>query len=79
MGNECCDYATAATMTAIVLGLAITQDLSADDQNAVANLLFAAAQAISTRASLMPTQQNGCDDTGSIQSENTQPATGSGR
>jgi hypothetical protein len=42
------------TIAAIILGLALTQDLNATDQNAVSNLLFAAAQAISTRSSLMP-------------------------
>ena len=51
------DQATAMTMAAIVLGLSITDDMSSDDQNAVANLLMVAAQAISTRASLMPQQQ----------------------
>lgn len=54
--NEQPDYPTTATMTAIIIGLAITQQLSADDQNVVANLLFAAAQAISTRASLIPSE-----------------------
>lgn len=53
MANDPFDYPTAATVSAVVIGLAITQDLSANDQNIVANLLFAAAQAISTRASLM--------------------------
>ena len=57
-GSDCFDYPTTATMTAITIGLALTQHLSADDQNIVANLLFAAAQAISTRASLIP-EQNG--------------------
>lgn len=52
------DYPTAATLAAIVIGLAITQDLSANDQNIVANLLFAAAQAISTRSSLIPASDN---------------------
>jgi hypothetical protein len=46
--------ATSMTIAAIILGLALTQDLNATDQNAVSNLLFAAAQAISTRSSLMP-------------------------
>lgn len=56
--NEQLDYPTTATMSAIVIGLAITQQLSAADQNVVANLLFAAAQAISTRASLIPEQSS---------------------
>ena len=46
--------ATSMTLAAVILGLALTETMSAADQNAVANLLFAAAQAISTRASLMP-------------------------
>ncbi|MEG2175153.1 MAG: hypothetical protein RR135_06700 [Oscillospiraceae bacterium] len=46
--------ATSMTMAAIIMGLAVTEDMSAIDQTAIANLLFAAAQAISTRASLMP-------------------------
>ena len=54
--QNCFDYPTTATLTAITIGLAITQQLSANDQNIVANLLFAAAQAISTRASLIPQQ-----------------------
>lgn len=45
--------ATNMTMAAIIIGLSITENMSADDQNIVANLLFAAAQAISTRASLI--------------------------
>ncbi|WMJ84420.1 hypothetical protein ACS3UN_07285 [Oscillospiraceae bacterium LTW-04] len=45
------------TMAAIVIGLSITENMSADDQNIVANLLFAAAQAISTRASLIHEEQ----------------------
>lgn len=48
------DAATGMTLAAVVLGLAMTETLSASDQNTVANLLFAAAQAISTRASLLP-------------------------
>jgi len=42
------------TMAAVVLGLAMTDQYDADEQNVIADLLFAAAQAISTRASLMP-------------------------
>lgn len=45
--------ATNMTMAAIIIGLSITENMSAGDQNVVANLLFAAAQAISTRASLI--------------------------
>lgn len=56
--QNCFDYPTTATITAITIGLAIAQQLSANDQNIVANLLFAAAQAISTRASLIPPQEN---------------------
>ncbi len=48
--QNCC--ATNMTMAAIIIGLSITESMSANDQNIVANLLFAAAQAISTRASL---------------------------
>lgn len=53
--NSCSNnnYATNMTMAAIIIGLSITENMSADDQNIVANLLFAAAQAISTRASLI--------------------------
>lgn len=47
------NYATNMTMAAIIIGLSITENMSANDQNIVANLLFAAAQAISTRASLI--------------------------
>ncbi len=48
---NCC--ATNMTMAAIIIGLSITENMSPNDQNIVANLLFAAAQAISTRASLI--------------------------
>ncbi len=48
------DSATGMTMAAVVIGLAMTEGYSAADQNVIANLLFAAAQAISTRASLLP-------------------------
>ena len=48
------DDATGMTMAAVVLGLAMTDQYDADEQNVIADLLFAAAQAISTRASLMP-------------------------
>ena len=48
--------ATNMTMAAIIIGLTITEQMSANDQNIVANLLFAAAQAISTRASLLDGQ-----------------------
>lgn len=47
--------ANSMTMAAVVLGLSVTESLTANDQNIVANLLFIAAQAISTRASLLPT------------------------
>ncbi len=47
------NYATNMTMAAIIIGLTITENMSANDQNIVANLMFAAAQAISTRASLI--------------------------
>lgn len=50
--------ATSMTMAAIIIGLAITENMDADDQNFVANLLFAAAQAISTRASILDTCSN---------------------
>lgn len=56
--QDCFDYPTTATLAAITIGLALTQQLSANDQNIVANLLFAAAQAISTRASLIPPQDD---------------------
>ncbi len=49
--------ATGMTMAAIVIGLSITEEMSVEDQNAVANLLFVAAQAISTRASLLPPKE----------------------
>lgn len=48
--------ATGMTLAAIIIGLSITEEMTAADQNAVANLLFAAAQAISTRASFLPEQ-----------------------
>ena len=48
------DNATGMTMAAVVIGLAMTEGCSAADQNLIANLLFAAAQAVSTRASLLP-------------------------
>ena len=51
MSQEGSASATGMTLAAIVIGLSITDELSANDQNIVANLLFAAAQAISTRAS----------------------------
>ena len=54
MSQEGSASATGMTLAAIVIGLSITDELSANDQNIVANLLFAAAQAISTRASLLP-------------------------
>lgn len=53
MANEQNGYATSMTMAAIVIGLSITENMSADDQNIVSNLLFAAAQAISTRSSMI--------------------------
>lgn len=46
-------YGTNMTMVAVIIGLSITENMSAIDQNIVANLLFAAAQAISTRASII--------------------------
>ena len=49
--QNCC--ATNMTMAAVIIGLSITENMSPNDQNIVANLLFAAAQAISTRASLV--------------------------
>jgi len=49
------DNATGMTMAAVALGLAMTEQYDADEQNVIASLLFAAAQAISTRAALMPT------------------------
>lgn len=49
MSQEGSASATGMTLAAIVIGLSITDELSANDQNIVANLLFAAAQAISTR------------------------------
>ena len=52
MADDSC-YATSMTMAAIIIGLTITENMSDNDQNIVANLLFAAAQAISTRASLL--------------------------
>ena len=52
--NSC--YATSMTMAAIIIGLTITENMNDIDQNIVANLLFAAAQAISTRASLLAGQ-----------------------
>lgn len=51
--------ATGMTMAAVVIGLAMTEGYSAADQNLIANLLFAAAQAISTRASLLPANEKG--------------------
>ncbi|HWP52365.1 MAG TPA: hypothetical protein VN626_11790 [Clostridia bacterium] len=58
--QNCCsgNCATNMTMAAIIIGLSITESMSANDQNIVANLLFAAAQAISTRASMIT-----CSDT----------------
>lgn len=53
--QNCC--ATNMTMAAIIIGLSITENMSDIDQNIVANLLFAAAQAISTRASLIGGQE----------------------
>ncbi|KAF5038184.1 hypothetical protein DSECCO2_556960 [anaerobic digester metagenome] len=53
--QNCC--ATNMTMAAIIIGLSITENMSESDQNIVANLLFAAAQAISTRASLIGSQE----------------------
>ncbi|MEA5134801.1 MAG: hypothetical protein VB035_01535 [Candidatus Fimivivens sp.] len=53
MAQNNSNSATNMTMAAIIIGLSITENMSADDQNIVANLLFAAAQAISTRASLI--------------------------
>ena len=57
--QNCCsgNCATNMTMAAIIIGLSITENMSANDQNIVSNLLFAAAQAISTRASMI------CSDT----------------
>ena len=52
MADDSC-YTTSMTMAAIIIGLTITENMSDNDQNIVANLLFAAAQAISTRASLL--------------------------
>lgn len=49
------DGATASVIATAVLALAATGNLSANEQNALANLLFVAAQVISTRASLLPT------------------------
>lgn len=54
MAEENQGYATSATMAAVIFGLSITQNMTAADQTAVSNLLLAAAQAISTRASLLP-------------------------
>ena len=57
MSQEGSASATGMTLAAIVIGLSITDELSANDQNIVANLLFAAAQAISTccrRATVPP-------------------------
>ncbi len=48
------DGATASVIATAVLALAATGNLSANEQNALANLLFVAAQVISTRASLIP-------------------------
>lgn len=64
--NSCSNnnYATNMTMAAIIIGLSITENMSAGDQNIVANLLFAAAQAISTRASLVA--DNGGENVPSI-------------
>lgn len=54
MAQESSAAATGMTLAAVVIGLSITEEMTAADQNAVANLLLAAAQAISTRASLLP-------------------------
>ena len=51
------DNATGMTMAAVMIGLAITEQYNANDQNLIANLLFAAAQAISTRASMLPANE----------------------
>lgn len=59
-----------------VLALAATQDLSANEQNTLANLLFVAAQVISTRASLLPSatgtqMKPGGDETASAQTKSS--------
>ncbi|MEG2204883.1 MAG: hypothetical protein RRY21_06965 [Oscillospiraceae bacterium] len=51
--------ATGMVLAATILGLSLTEELSVADQNEVANLLFVAAQAISSRASLLPGEEGG--------------------
>ena len=70
MSQEGSESATGMTLAAIVIGLSITDELSANDQNIVANLLFAAAQAIPTRASLLP-QDGGSSCASGREEENT--------
>ena len=70
MSQEGSASATGMTLAAIVIGLSITDELSANDQNIVANLLFAAAQVISTRASLLP-QDRGSSCASGREEENT--------
>ena len=70
MSQEGSASATGMTLAANVIGLSITDELSANDQNIVANLLFAAAQAISTRASLLP-QDGGSSCASGREEENT--------